>query len=229
MLNIDFLLCHIVSIFRFNNFKLINIYFGTLFDYKQVICNNAGKLLLKNMNEEFNVTLSGIRNETINDVKLAIRYGYSYRKIAQAQYNKTSKLNYCLPETSDILIWLGAQILSGITWDSIKAIAKSIYNNYKNCNKFEDIDKETEYILSDEKELLKFDEYIKEFNTGLVNIPEKEYKYIEEEMMADFCSEMETEIYIKEKRMVTIEERIQIRKTARIKIKKITQREDNIK
>ena len=44
------------------------------------------------MNEEFNVTLSGIKNETINDVKLAIRYGYSYRKIAQAQYNKTSKL-----------------------------------------------------------------------------------------------------------------------------------------
>ena len=47
--------------------------------------------------------------------------------------------------------------------------------------------------------------------------------------MADFCSEMETEIYTKEKRMATIEERIQIRKTARIKIKKITQRKDNIK
>lgn len=179
------------------------------------------------MNEEYNVTLSKIDNEIIDDVKLAIRYGYSYRKIAQTQYDKTSKLNYCLPEASDILIWLGAQILSGITWDSIKAIAKSIYNIYKNCNNSEDIDKETEYILSDEKELYKFSEYIKEYKNGFTNIPENEYKYIEEEMMADFCSEMETEIYTKEKRMATIEERIQIIKIARIKINKITKRGDN--
>lgn len=119
--------------------------------------------------------------------------------------------------------------MSGVAWDSIKAIAKSIYTNYKKSNKTKKIDDETEFVLNNEKELYKFNEYIKEFENGLSNIPEEEYKYIEEEMMADFCSEMETEIYTNEKRMVTIEERIQIRKTARIKIQKITKREDNIK
>lgn len=180
------------------------------------------------MTRDVNINLFEIDEEQINNIKLAIRYGYLYRKNAQTQCEESSKINYCLPDVSEILIWLGYQILSGITWDTIKYIGKSIYNKYKNNNIIKDIDKETENILSDEEELYKFCEYIKEFENGLTNISEEEYKYIEEEMMADFCSEMETEIYTKEKRMVTIEERIQIRKTARIKIQKITQRENNI-
>lgn len=176
------------------------------------------------METKNNISTSEIDKELLDKVKLAVRYGYSYRKIAQAQFNKTSKINYCIPEASDILIELGSLILSGVAWDSIKAIAKSIYSNYKKSNKTKKIDKETEFVLVNEKELYKFNEYIKEFENGLSNISEEEYKYIEEEMMADFCSEMLSEIYIKEKRIATIEETIQITKTAMIKINKLIKR-----
>ena len=45
-------------------------------------------------------------------------------------------------------------------------------------------------------------------------------------MMADFCSEMLSEIYIKEKRIATTEETIQITKTAMIKINKLIKRQN---
>ena len=87
------------------------------------------------METKNNISTSEIDKELLDKVKLAVRYGYSYRKVAQAQFNKTSKINYCIPEASDILIELGSLILSGVAWDSIKAIAKSIYSNYKKSNK----------------------------------------------------------------------------------------------
>ena len=42
--------------------------------------------------------------------------------------------------------------------------------------------------------------------------------------MADFCAEMETEIIMREKRLITIEERIQIFKVARLKIQSLVKR-----
>lgn len=160
--------------------------------------------------------------ELIKNAKMAIRYGYSYRKLAQInKKDKGSSFNFCLPEASEYLLWLGGAILSGIAWDSIKAIAAKIYSLIK-TNK--SIDKETEFVFLNEKELYKFYTYIKDYENGLSDIDDFEYKYIEEEMMADFCAEMETEIYMKEKRKITIEERIQIYKIARLKIKSIVKR-----
>jgi len=65
---------------------------------------------------------------------------------------------------------------------------------------------------------------VKEFQDGLSNINDAEYRYIEEEMMADFCAEMETEIVMREKIPITIEERIQIYKVARLKIQSLVKR-----
>ncbi len=150
---------------------------------------------------------------------MAVRYGYSYRKLAQL--NKRSGFNCCIPEASECLLWLGGAILSGIAWDGIKTIAAKIYSSIKTKKV---INKEIEFVFSNEKELYTFYKYIKDYENGLSDIDDFEYKYIEEEMMADFCAEMETEIYMKEKRKITIEERIQIYKIARLKIKSIVKR-----
>lgn len=160
--------------------------------------------------------------DLIKNAKMAVRYGYSYRKLAQLnKEDKESSFNCCIPEASECLLWLGGAILSGIAWDGIKAIAAKIYSLIK-TNK--DVDEETEFVFSNEKELYKFYTYIKDYENGLGNIDDFEYKYIEEEMMADFCAEMETEIHMKEKREITIEERMQISKVARLKIKSIVKR-----
>lgn len=49
------------------------------------------------METKNNISTSEIDKELLDKVKLAVRYGYSYRKVAQAQFNKTSKINYCIP------------------------------------------------------------------------------------------------------------------------------------
>lgn len=48
---------------------------------------------------------------------------------------------------------------------------------------------------------------------------------MEEEMIADFYAEKETEIFNNKKRLPTIEERIEILKSVKIKIKTIVKRE----
>lgn len=160
--------------------------------------------------------------ELIKNAKMAVRYGYSYRKLAQLNKKyKDIRFNCCISEASEYLWWLGGAILSGIAGDGIKAIAVKIYSLIK-TNK--DIDEETEFVFSNKKELYKFYTYIKDYENGLSNIDDFEYKYIEEEMMADFCAKMETEIHMKEKREITIEERIQISKVARLKITSIIKR-----
>ena len=64
-----------------------------------------------------------------------------------------------------------------------------------------------------------------DYERGFSSINENEYKYIEEEMIADFYAEKETEIFNNKKRLPTIEERIEILKSVKIKIKTIVKRE----
>ena len=178
----------------------------------------------KSPSNSINIKLSSIDEKTLNSAKMAVRYGYSYRKIAQLHcHNSNYRLNYCLPEVNEFLLWLGSVVLSGLAWDGIKSAAKKMYNlSREQIHKSND--KETLLVFTEETELSKFYSYVKEFQDGLSNIDDAEYKYIEEEMMADFCSEMETEIVMREKRPITIEEHKQIYKVARLKIQSLVKR-----
>lgn len=178
----------------------------------------------KSPSNSINIKLSSINEKTLNSAKMAVRYGYSYRKIAQLHcHNSNYRLNYCLPEVNEFLLWLGSVVLSGLAWDGIKSAAKKMYNlSREQIHKSND--KETLLVFTEETELSKFYSYVKEFQDGLSNIDDAEYKYIEEEMMADFCSEMEAEIMMREKRLVTIEEHKQINKVARLKIQSLVKR-----
>ena len=174
----------------------------------------------KSPSNSINIKLSSIDEKNLKSAKMAVRYGYSYRKIAQLHCHR---LNYCLPEVNEFLLWLGSVVLSGLAWDGIKSAAKEMYNlSREQIHKSND--EETLLVFTDETELSKFYSYVKEFQDGLSNIDDAEYRYIEEEMMADFCAEMEAEIMMREKRLVTIEEHKQIYKVARLKIQSLVKR-----
>ena len=184
------------------------------------ICHNCFEII-----EGTSCPKCGFVNEELNselyaNARMAVRYGYSYRKIAQK--NGNSNLHHCLPEANEILIWLANAILSGIAWDVIKTTVSKLRASIKNRTS---VDAETRQVLSDDDELAKFYEYIKDYERGFSSINENEYKYIEEEMIADFYAEKETEIFNNKKRLPTIEERIEILKSVKIKIKTIVKRE----
>lgn len=136
------------------------------------------------------------------EVRNAVRYGYQYRKEAEA--NHTS-LHFHIHDASDVLLWLGGTILGDIVYDKVKEIAKKTLDWLKQKGK--KVDKETENVLDDEKELKVFYEYVLEFNEHRMSITEEQRKYIKEEIIADYGAAKETELYIKEGRMATLEER----------------------
>lgn len=133
----------------------------------------------------------------------AVRYGYQYRK--EAEGDGESRLHYFLPETSEVLLWLGSAILSGIAWDVIKGMAIKTYNKFKEKNQI--IDKDTENILKNESELKVFYEYVIEFSEHRMSISEQQKKHIKEEILADYHAKKETEIMEKYGRFATVEER----------------------
>ena len=104
----------------------------------------------------------------------------------QRKKNGNSNIHYCLSEANEILIWLANAILSGIAWDVIKTTVSKLSASIKNRTS---VDAETRQVLSDDDELAKFYEYIKDYERGFSSINENEYKYIEEEMIADFYAE----------------------------------------
>lgn len=189
------------------------------------ICTNCHELTEK---EECPIcgTINSFQNdEAFNEnVRNAIRYGYSYRKLAQLNDNGSDrKLQLCIPEASEYLIILGKIILSGFAWDTIKIIVSKIYDKFKDLIK-KNKDKEAELIFSDDEELYKFYMYLTEYQNGFINISDQEYKYIKEEMFADFCAK-ELSIITEEKGLnIAIEEYSKIVKKAIIKIETISKR-----
>lgn len=136
------------------------------------------------------------------DVRNAVRYGYQYRK--EAEVNHPS-FHSCLHDASDVLLWLGNAILGGIVFDKLKDLAKKAHEWLKGKGK--KLDKETERVLENEAELKVFYEYVREFSEHRMSITEEQRQYIKEEIMADFGAAKESEIYKKEGRFATIEER----------------------
>lgn len=140
-----------------------------------------------------------------DEVRYAVRYGYQYRKDAEEAEKNSSSLHYCLPDASSILLWLGGVIIGGATWDILKAVTVKTFN--KLFQNGEDLDKETAKVLQSEEELRVFYEYVVEFHERRMTVTEKQMKYIKEEIFADYGAQKESEIYEKEERLATIEEK----------------------
>ena len=136
------------------------------------------------------------------EVKNAVRYGYQYRKEAE---KGDLSLKHCMPDASDVLLWLGSAILSGMVYDKVKELAKKAWTRLKDCGKKADM--ETEAVLENEAELKMFYEYVLEFSEHRMSITDEQRKYIKEEIFCDYGAAKETEIYSKKGRMATFEER----------------------
>ena len=170
-------------------------------------------------------------NHDINDdnVKWAVRYGYQYRKQAVLHANDNDpSLHHCLHSASEVLLWIGGAVLSGITWDLLKLGVKKLFTVIQSEGRYESLDKETKEILSEEEKLYEFYEYVEEYQQGFVNISEEEYKYIENEMRADFESEeiakLEPEKYFRLSRKELVEVHKVAYEKSEIKIKRIVKR-----
>lgn len=156
--------------------------------------------------------------EYSDEVKNAVRYGYLYRKEAE---DFDQSLKYCLPDASDVLLWLGNIILSGYVYDKIKDYANKSLKWLKENGK--KVDSETESVLESEEELKVFYEYVVEFNEHRMSVTEEQKNYIKEEIFADYGAAKEVDIIHKKGRMATLEERKVIYREALIYAEKLTE------
>ena len=141
-----------------------------------------------------------------DEVRNAVRYGYQYR--IEAEKPESSFIHHCLPEAPQILFWLAQCIIGGIVWDVIKLIAKNAYTASINSKK--PLSAALNNILTDEHELQKFFEYVKDFNEHSMALTEKQFKRIREEILADHHAKEVTRIIEQEKRMPTHEDYLRI-------------------
>ena len=142
------------------------------------------------------------------EVRDAVRFGYQYR----LETEDDGSINYCLPDASDILLWIANMILGGLAWDKLKLLVNKL--RYTVIDTKLPIDEETKSVLTEELELKKFYTYVKEFNEQSMSVTAKQFKYIREEIVADYCGKECGKIYNREHRLPTIEEYIRINREA---------------
>ena len=143
-----------------------------------------------------------------DEVKDAVRFGYQYRLEAE----ENGSINYCLPDASEILLWIANMILGGLAWDKLKLVINKL--RYAVIDIKLPIDEETKSVLTEEMELKKFYTYVKEFNEQSMSVTANQFKYIREEIVADYYGKECEKIYNREHRLPTIEEYIRINREA---------------
>lgn len=148
--------------------------------------------------------------EYSDTVKYAVRYGYNYRIEAEQKHNSYS--HACLPDTSAILLWLGQKVIDGVIWDLFKVAAKKLYEKFVKSNSY--LSEKLSKFLSDEQDLKRFYTYVKEFNEQNMTVTEEQFKYIREEIIADFFGKECGKIYEQEHRLPTIQEYMRINREA---------------
>lgn len=147
------------------------------------------------------------------EVQEAVRYGFQYRKTSEELAKSDNyRLNFCLPNPSDILLFLAEAIIGGVTYDVIKSVALKTWKKLK--DRISKNETETSNILTNEDALVEFYTYIKEFHEKQMNITEQQEKYIKEEVIADYCSEQTSIIFEKHNRLASVKEHIAIHKDA---------------
>lgn len=150
--------------------------------------------------------------EYSEEVKNAVRYGYQYRLEAEKNTNENIRANYCLPEATDILLWMANMVICGITYDVIKKLSLSIWQKLMRMKV--EIPNNVNKVLIEDDELRKFVKYVSEFNDKKLSTTEKETSYIRGEICADYVGKKASEIYKKYQRIPTVEEHLTINRDA---------------
>lgn len=145
-------------------------------------------------------------DEVIN----AVRYGYEYRKEADKYTDPHigPHVHHCLPDPSPILLWLAKKVLDGLIFDAFKGICKKLYQQLTNTKA--PLSKQINSLLTNEHELEQFYVYVKEFNDGCIAVTEKQFKYIRDEIRADYYAKEVSRIMDSEGRFPTHEEYLRI-------------------
>lgn len=137
------------------------------------------------------------------DVVNSVRYGFQYRKIAER--NETD-YHFSLFDPSDILMWIANMVIGGFTWDVIKLSVNKVYGQ-SNIN---ELDEDTQKILTNEDYLKDFCNCILEFNEHRMTVSDEQKKYIIEEIIADYVGKSSSEIIKKYNRLPSEQEYIDI-------------------
>lgn len=145
-----------------------------------------------------------------DEVRNAVRYGYEYRKVAEDP--KQHSLHYSLDDSPDILLWMANMIIGGVAWDAFKLAVKGIYHQVN--NKSISLDGSIKALFNEEKQLKEFYDGIKEFNEHRMSLTKEQFKYIREEIVADYVGEESSKIYERNHRMPTVEELMIINREA---------------
>lgn len=149
-----------------------------------------------------------------SEVKYAVRYGWQYRREAEEQAGRDTKLHYSLPEASTVLYWLANLVITGVAYDLIKKYAKALWK--KLMSRKTEIPESVNTLLIDEDELKRFVVYVKEFSSKEMTATDEQTKYIREEIIADYIGETAGEIWSAKKRLPTHEEWLRIYKDANV-------------
>ncbi len=144
--------------------------------------------------------------EYSKEVKNAVRYGYQYRK--EAEENKDSNVKYCIGDPSEILYWIANMIIGGLSWDLLKYAVKKA-SKWISKRRIK-TDQETIEILTNEIRLKIFYEYIKEFEEHKMSVDNKTLKYIKEEIVADYVSNIMVEKYLQKEQPPEPDEYVKI-------------------
>ena len=146
--------------------------------------------------------------EYTDEIKNSVRYGYMYRR--EAEKNLSS--HACLGDTHDILLWLATAIASGFVWDVVKSLGNRMLRKCRRNNFFQDLFLKS--VLTDEKEFKLFYDYVKEYNNNCMSITEEQFKYVREEIIADYYGKKSEIIMMSENRLPTTEEYMKINREA---------------
>jgi hypothetical protein len=156
------------------------------------LCTNCGILNIDNSNNICTNCQSEFDEKSyqklITYASRATKYGYKYRTEYEKQVSEFGEVRskYSLLEPSNYWEWLAVASLSGIVgtvaWDIVKFVARQIYNQINNkLSELTQSEKEVLELISNNDELLKFSNYIRQYYKGNAKIPEKALRAILEE------------------------------------------------
>ena len=142
------------------------------------------------------------------EVKNSVRYGYLYRR--ESEKNLSS--HACLGEVHDILYWMASAIAGGFVWDVVKSLRNRMLQKCRKSNFFQNVFLKS--VLTDEQEFRLFYDYIKEYNNNCMSITEEQFKYIREEIIADYYGKECEKVMKSDNRLPTTEEYMRINREA---------------
>lgn len=152
------------------------------------ICHNCGEITDKNICPRCRaaIEIPTFGPEGMTKAMKAVRYGYNCRREAE-KYRPDTRYHYAAPLPNDIQTWFAEFILSNHTLDEAREFAKRLVplaeQRYKKTSNPDY--EQALHILKNEVSLKLFFQYIKDYQEGMLEVPEETKKYIQNEMWAD--------------------------------------------